>query len=308
MGSFQKLLRNRDFILMLALALGLSWGQGAQFTEKTILPALALVMTLATMGVPGSIFLSPRKLAGPFLLGIAMNYGVLGGLLLGLSVWFVSDPALRDGFVIMTAVPPAVAVIPFSVILGGNQAFALVGTIGGYLGALVLTPLIAQQYLGSSFADPGKILTILFELILLPLIFSRLLAWMGWAKRLDPVKGTITNWSFFLIVYTIIALNREFFFERPASLIPPALIALASTFLLGFGIAQICRLCRVDPRTTTSLVLLGTQKNTGLAAGLALTLFSQETAVPATITTLFMLVYIIWLSVRQRGRNSDDPS
>jgi hypothetical protein len=49
------------------------------------------------------------------------------------------------------------------------------------------------------------------------------------------------------------------------------------------------------------MVLLATQKNTGLAAGLALTLFSEKTAGPATISTIFMLVYMIWLSVRQRS-------
>jgi BASS family bile acid:Na+ symporter len=59
-------------------------------------------------------------------------------------------------------------------------------------------------------------------------------------------------------------------------------------------------LLKVAPQTITSLVLLGTQKNTVLAAGLALTLFTKKTAVPATISTIFMLVYIIWLSFRQR--------
>jgi BASS family bile acid:Na+ symporter len=285
----------------MALALGLFWGQGARGTEKTVLPALALVMTLATMGVPGSIFFSPRKLVLPALLGIVLNYGVLGGLLLGLGVLFISEQALRDGFVIMAAVPPAVAVIPFSVILHGNQTFALIGTIGCYLGSLLLTPLIAYQYLGSTFADPGKILTIMLELILLPLVLSRVLLWMGWAKRLEPAKGTIINWSFFLIVYTIIGLNRDLFFGRPAALIPPALIALASTFILGLAIERISQLWKVDPPTITTLVLLGTHKNTGLAAGLALSLFSEKTAVPATITTIFMLVYMIWLSFRRRA-------
>jgi predicted Na+-dependent transporter len=49
------------------------------------------------------------------------------------------------------------------------------------------------------------------------------------------------------------------------------------------------------------MVLLGTQKNTGLAAGLALSLFTDKTAVPATITTIFMLVYIIRLSIGRRS-------
>ena len=303
MERIVRILRNRDFILLSALTLGLLLGQGARWTEKVVLPGLALVMTLSTMGVAGSIFLSPRKLVGPVLVGLAINYGLLGGLLLALSWLFVADPFLRDGFVIMAAVPPAVAVIPFSVILRGNQTFSLIATIGCYLGALFLTPLIALTFLGGAFGDPGKILTIMVELILLPLFLSRVLIWANLVGRIEPYRGTIINWSFFLIVYTIIGLNRELFFDRPLALVPPALIALTSTFLLGLGIEGVGRLLRVHPQTITSLVLLGTHKNTGLAAGLALTLFTQKTAVPATITTVFMLVYIVWLSFRQRLRH-----
>ena len=174
----------------------------------------------------------------PALAGIALNYGLLGGLLLGLSRLLVSEQALADGFVIMTAVPPAVAVIPFSAILNGNQTLALIGTTGCYLGALLLTPLIANQFLGPGFAQPAKILTIMVELILLPLVLSRILIWRGWAKRLEPWRGTITNWSFFLVTYTIIGLNRRLFFENPGALILPAMIALASTFFLGWIIEK----------------------------------------------------------------------
>jgi BASS family bile acid:Na+ symporter len=295
-----RLLRNRDFILIMALTLGLLCGGGARWTEKAILPALAMVMTLSTMGVSGSIFITPRKLVMPVLVGIALNYGVLGSFLLGMSSLFIGDKALRDGFIIMTAVPPAIAVIPFSVILNGNQNFALIATMGCYLGALILTPLIALHFLGAAFGDPGKIATIMIELILLPLLLSRVLLWMRWAERIDPFKGTITNWSFFLVTYTIVGLNRQLFFERPMALAPATLIALSSTFIMGWMIERISRLIRIDSKIAISLVLLGTQKNTGLAAGLALTLFSEITAVPATITTIFMLVYMIWLSFRQR--------
>jgi BASS family bile acid:Na+ symporter len=292
--------RNRNVILIMALTLGLLLGQGAPWVEKGVLPALALVMTLSTMGVSGKIFFSPRKLLAPALVGMAMNYGVLGGLLLGLSAFFIDDPFLKDGFVIMAAVPPAVAVIPFSVILSGNQTLSLIATIGCYLAALLLTPLIALVFLGGGLGDPGKIMTIMVELILLPLFLSRVLIWTKFAGRLEPYKGTIINWSFFLIVYTIIGLNRELFFDRPLTLVPPALLALSSTFLLGLGIEKAGRFFGIHPQTITSLILLGTHKNTGLAAGLALTLFAKKTAVPATITTIFMLAYIIWLSFRQR--------
>jgi BASS family bile acid:Na+ symporter len=300
MLRLKTLLRHRDFILLLAISLGLFLGQGARWTERLVVPALAVVMTLSTMGVPGSVFLAPRNLLLPALAGVAMNYGVLGGLLLGLNFLMVRDEALRDGFIIMSAVPPAIAVIPFTAILNGNQTFTLIATIGCYLAALILTPLIALSFIGSGFIESAKIFAIMAELILVPLILSRVLLGSKLAKRVEPLKGAITNWGFFLVVYTIVGLNRDLFFAQPLAFLPAALIALASTFLLGFIIEKTSRFFRVDSQLGTSLVLLGTQKNTGLAAGLALTLFSERTAVPATISTIFMLVYFIWLSVKQR--------
>ena len=73
-------------------------------------------------------------------------------------------------------------------------------------------------------------------------------------------------------------MNREMFLHRPLALVPVAIIALASTFLLGWIIEKMARRRRLDQATLTSLVLLGTLKNYGIAGGLALTLFSRKTA------------------------------
>ena len=298
--NIRRLWRNRDFLLILALTLGLLAGSGAIWTEKLVLPALAVVMTLSTMGVTGSVFRSPRDLYIPFFVGLVMNFVVLGGLILGLNALLISDKAISTGFILLVAVPPAIAVIPFTYLLNGNNSFSLIGTIGAYLGALFITPVIAIGLLGTGFIHPLKLLVILVELILLPLVLSRILIRTGVAVHLEPVKGAITNWSFFLITYTIVGLNRGMILGQPLSLAPVAIIALATTFLLGGVIERVARLFRIDPSTITSVVLLGTLKNYALAGGLALALFSQQTAVPATVSTVFMIVYIIWLGLKKR--------
>ena len=45
--------------------------------------------------------------------------------------------------------------------------------------------------------------------------------------------------------------------------------------------------------------MLGTLKNAALAGGLALNLFNKQTAVPATVSSIFLIVYFIWLSFWQ---------
>ncbi len=300
-----QLLRNRNFVLLVSLLLGLLWGEGARWMENLALPALALVMTLSTLGVSGSEFRSPRSLLVPAFGGLGMNYVVLGGFILGLNALVIRDDALQSGFVIIAAVPAAVAVIPFTGFLNGNSVFSLIGSIGCYLGALIIMPAVALGFLGTSFVEPLKLTIIMVELIIVPLILSRILLWTGMATWIEPVKGAITNWSFFLVSYTIVGLNRAVFLDHPLSLVPVALIALASTFFLGFVIEKLGGLFRVDPRTLTSLVLLGTLKNYGLAGGLALALFSNRTAVPATVSVIFMIVYIVWLGFKRRSTRSD---
>ncbi len=300
MERLSRLFRSRDFILILGLGLGLLWGGGARWTNPLTLPLLAAAMTLSVMGVPGAIFRSPRSLLVPALSGIAINYLLLSGTILGMSALFIHDKNLWNGFVLIAAVPPGVAVIPFTYFLNGNRFFSLVGTMGAYLGALIITPLFALGFLGTTFITPVGLFLIMGELILLPFVVAQVLVRTGASKRIDPFKGTITNWSFFVVTYTIVGLNRQVFLDQPLSLLPVGLIALASTFLLGWAIERIGKSFRLDPTTVTSLVLLGTIKNYGLAGGLSLALFSRQTAVPATVSTMFMTVYIIWLGMKGR--------
>jgi len=296
--SLKNLLRDRNVILTSALLAGLLWGKGARWTEPMTLPALAVVMTLSTIGLPGSLFRSYRNLLMPAVAGIVMNYLVLGIVLLALNALLIHDEALRMGFILIAAVPPGVAVIPFTFFLKGDETLSLLGTAAAYLGALVIMPLGALLLLGPGFVDATKLAVITLELILCPVIASLLK--IGVAARLDSIRGTITNWSFFLLTYTIVGLNRDLILGNPLSLFPVVVIALASTFLLGWGIEKIGALFHFPQKVLTSLVLLGTLKNYGLAGGLALALFSKRTSVPATVSSVFMIAYIIWLELKLR--------
>ncbi|OGP87763.1 MAG: hypothetical protein A2157_11780 [Deltaproteobacteria bacterium RBG_16_47_11] len=183
--SLKRFLRNRNVILTSALLMGLFRGKGARWTEPIILPALAIVMTLSTIGLPASTFRSYRSLLIPAIIGIVMNYFVLGIALLVLNAILIHDEALRMGFILIAAVPPAVAVIPFTFFLRGDETLSLIGTTGGYLGALIIMPISALLFLGPGFVDVTKLAVILLELILFPVIVSRLLLRIGIASRLN---------------------------------------------------------------------------------------------------------------------------
>ena len=301
MTKLKAFLHNRNGIFILAMVAGLLLPGAAPVTRHLVLPALALAMALSTMEIGNDAFLKPRSLLFPALLGIVMNYIILGNIIIGLSALMIHNEVLWTGFVLLAAAPPAVAVIPFSNFLRGNSRLSLIGTVGAYLGALVIMPLISLTLLSAVAFDPFKLIMITLGLIVLPLAFSRLLIRKGWKERIDPYRGTAVNWSFFIVLYTMIGLNRDVLLGQTWSLLPVAFIAILSMFLLGFLIDWVSSLFHISKESRTSLVLLGTLKNQGLSSGLALTLFGHEAAIPSTVSTIVMIGYIIWLDFRKHG-------
>jgi BASS family bile acid:Na+ symporter len=287
--------------------MGLLLPQASVCTRHLTLPALAVVMSISTMGISRDSFPSPRSLVIPAIFGVLMCYGVLGGFIIGVSALAIHDKELWNGFIVLAIMPPAVAVIPFTDLFRGNNAFSLAGTVGGYLGALVIMPLVLYNFLESSRFALERLSIAAIVLIIVPLIVSRILRWKKIDKDLEDVKGTITNWSFFVVVYSIVGLNQDIFTQQPLMLLPVAAIAVGSMFVLGLVIEWIGKLFRIDPQTTMSLVLLGTIKNYGLAAGIALSLFSKESALPATVSTIFMFIYVIWIGFKQRWTGDNTP-
>jgi BASS family bile acid:Na+ symporter len=257
-------------------------------------------MSISTMEVDNNAFRHPRLILFPSLLGIVMNYIVLGSIIIGLSTLMIRNEAIWTGLVLIAAVPPAVAIIPFTGILKGNQTLSLFGTVGAHLGGLVITPLIALGLLGAASFDPYKLLMTLLILIVLPLIISRLLIRKGIKEQVTPYRGPITNWTFFFLFYTMVGLNRDLLLGHTSIVFPIATILIITTFILGFLIDRVGGLLHVPRETRTSLVLLGTLKNQANAGGLALTFFSQEAALPAAISSIVMITYFVWLDFRKR--------
>ena len=293
-----KLLNNRNFIFLLAIILGLLLPQPAQWTKILMIPALALVMTLATINVPNNYFLKPRAIIKPSLAGILMTYIILSSVILLLSTLLIEEHNLWIGFVLIAAAPPAVAVIPFTAILDGNVPYTLSGTVASYIAALLIMPLMFWIFIGTGLNDPYKLASIILLLIVLPLVLSRLVLYFKWQNRIAPVRGLLTDWGFFVVLYSIIGVNRDLIFSRPIALVLSAGIVFSTTFGLGWIIQKTGAILTVDKKNVVSLVLLGTLKNQGIAGSLAIALFDKETALPSAVYSIFMIFYIMWLDWR----------
>jgi len=173
--------------------------------------------------------------------------------------------------------------------------FSLMAVTGAYLVALVLTPAIIILFLDIGFFNPVKLIILLGELIVIPIVASRILLFTGLTKRIDRWRGTILNWSFFVVLFTIVGLNRQAFFGQFDVLLRLAIIAITVSFVLSYAIELISKAFHARQETIISLILVGAMKNFSLASGILLTLFSERATIPSSIFIVFALSRTLWL-------------
>jgi BASS family bile acid:Na+ symporter len=290
------LLENNSFIFMLALAVALAFGGGASYTEPALVPVLGLIMTISILDVSSRVFLDLKKILFPVLLALILNFVVLSGAYVGLSSLIIDDADLRTGFVLVAAVPPAVAVIPITYILGGNTRFSMVGNVAAYTLALAITPLICILFLGANFIEPTRLLIVLGELIAAPIVVSRILRRTRIMPIVERWRAPVVNWGFFLVIYTIVGLNREVFLQEPNTLLLVSAIAFTGTFVLAELINRISRRLGVPKMDRISFMLLGTRKNDSMAGTIALIFFDPRVAMPAALVMTFSVFHFVWLT------------
>ncbi|MFC1986996.1 bile acid:sodium symporter family protein [Chloroflexota bacterium] len=291
-----KLLTNRNFILVLAIVLGLAIGnKGTVYTRPVVLPMLALIMTLSTTSITSREFSSIKTLSRKIVIAPLINFIATGGIILLMGSWLIDDPELWAGLVVIAAIPPGIAAVPWTYMLGGDTLLSLVSITVAYLAALILTPAIIILFLGVGSLESVELLVIIGELILLPLIGSRILNLTGITKHIEKWRGTIVNWGFFIVIFTVVGLNRQAFFGEFDTLLKLSFIAIIASFGLSHAIELIFKAIKVRKETVISLILVGTMKNFGLASGILLTLFSDRAAIPTSIMAVIFISRTLWL-------------
>jgi len=252
-------------------------------------------MTISIAQIPTRQIFKWQSLVRPLAIGILFNYVFLGSFLLILNQWFIFQDPLRIGMILVAAAPPGVAVIPFTSLLAGNSILSLFATFGAYLSSIFIMPGLILLLTGAEVFPMSKLVITLIELIILPILFSRFLLFKDFYKSIISWKGTIINWGFFVVIFTVIGLNQKTFLEQPNILIKVSLIAFTTTFLGFILLNIILKKMGINREDRTSMILLGTIKNSGFAAAIALTLFDETTSIPGAIISAIYALYMIWL-------------
>lgn len=283
------LLRNSSFIFTLAVVFGLGFPGPAHYLEPLITPVLLMMMVFSM----AEIDLSARGDIKGAMIGFGLNYVLLSGLILVLS-FNLQDESLRQGFAVMAAVPPAVAVLPLTKLLDGDSPLSLYAEALCYLASLILMPGIIFVFTSRTGVSLSYILEIVLLLILLPAMASRFLR----GHRLDTVPPI--NLGFFLITYTVVGLNSQALFGADTSSV--ALIAIIRTFVIGAAVYLCASFVGVEVQKRISYTLFASFKNLGMAAAVSLVLFGPKAGIPAAVCILAETTfYILFAAMHRHG-------
>ena len=295
-----RLLNNSNLLFLMGFLLGLIAGGYASSLKEYILPALVLIMSLSTTKITFSELIHVKSYIRDIFIIFIINYLFLSSLILLANHLLIRDHDLYMGFVIMAAIPSAVAVLPFTYLLRGEMMVSLMGSAGLYLLALLMAPLISFQFLDVGRIDPLKLISALVQMILIPFIVSRVLLKWKVFHQLKEHTNIFVNLAFFLIIYVVIGMNRATFLSHFDELALVSLIAFLRTFVSGHLVDLFSRFVGTDRERRMSYVLFGSFKNLGLAAAISVVLFNERTAIPSAVTIPFEILFFIWFNYFQK--------
>ncbi len=286
-ASFQimikKIITSFTFFIAMGMLAGFLTGGIPWFSEEisTISIMIAITFSLTPIDIK-KVRIKKKHIIYPLLI----NYGFLTSITILIGLLFPSS--FFPGFVIIAAVPPAVAIIPLTKILKADVEFSLIAVTFLYLLSLVLTPLLLFLFFGEGINVQGMIQTIIL-MILLPLLLSQIIRWVYIPGEKTSV---ITNLCFFFVMVILVGKNRMFLIQEIEII---SLIAVASflrTFGTGYFIKLVTSKLGFSSDEQVPLMLFGVIKNEGYAMILALSLFGGVTVIPAVLALLFEMFFI----------------
>lgn len=294
----KRILLNRNAILVFAVFIGLIAGDTTSFLKGYTFLALAVTMTFSMTRISLMYLKNPLNFTKPMLMGALLNYGLFTLVLLPLAWWLMPNRNLFYGFVVIAAAPPGVAIIPFSYILKGRVEYAIIGVLGAFLASIVIAPLLVNLFASSQGVKPYDLLKMMVQLVVIPMVISRLLLYKPLFKYIEPIRGKVVDWGFAILIIVAVGVNRQVFFANPILLLKISFVLFVAIFGLGLGLDAIAKLFKVDRSLRITQSMLVAIKSSGFSVFTALALFGKEAAIPSAVMAVMVLLYLIFLSLK----------
>lgn len=302
MNFIKTVIFNRNIILVLAVILGLIFGDYAPYLKDFNVYVLGVTMTFAMTGLNLMLIKGFKSVAKPFAMGAILNYLVFGIVLLPIAWLLMPTKELFYGFVVIVAAPPGVAIIPFSFILKGRVEYAIIAVTGAFFASIFVAPILVNTFSKDMALSSYDLFITMVKLVLIPLFLAQILRTKPIFKFVQVVRGKVVDFGFAILIFVAVGMNRQVFFSDPEVLLLVGVTILFATFGLGALYNVVAVRLKVPKDLAVTQNMLSTIKSSGFSVFTALTFFGKEAAIPSAVLAVLVLVYLIYLSVKSNGK------
>ena len=278
--------------IAVAIVLALVFGFGSPDASTIMMLALIAQMAVALDGIrfSRSDFGIYRK---PILVNFVCCFGICTGFTLLTGLFFIDNQALWTGWVMLSAVPCAISVVPSALFLKADPKLAVLSLTVIYVIAIALTPLITHTLIGNS-VNPLEVLRYILMFILIPFVLAIPI------KRLhlkQAPKTLFINLMMFILVFVGLGSRQEFVFSEPMIVLSLVVACMFRIFLVSTVFVLAMKKLGCDRDNGLNYVTFCYWKNSGMSASLTMGLFAAtmpEAVLPCVVS---LIVEAVWFAV-----------
>lgn len=251
---------------------------------NTLLGIIMLGMGLTLKPVDFSVIAKKPK---AFVVGVVAQYVIMPLAALGLALAFQLPPELLVGVVLVGSAPGGTSSNVMVYLAKGDTALSVAMTTASTLLAPVLTPLLVLWLAGSYLpVDAWGLFQSIIFIVLLPVIAGVLLRML-----LPKVVRAILPWLPLVSVVGITLVVLAVVAGSAATILSVGLLVALVVILhngVGYGLGFLAaKAVGLDESARRAVAIEVGMQNSGLAAGLAKTHFTPESALPAAIFSVW---------------------
>ena len=275
-----------------AIMLALIFGFGSPDASTIMMLALIAQMAVALDGIrfSRSDFGTYKK---PIFVNFVCCFGICTGFTLLTGLLFIDDQALWTGWVMLSAVPCAISVVPSALFLKADPKLAVLSLTVIYVIAIALTPLITHTLIGNS-VNPLEVLRYILMFILIPFVLTIPI------KRLhlkQAPKTLFINLMMFILVFVGLGSRQEFVFSEPMVVLSLVIACMFRIFLVSTVLVYGMKKMKCNRDNGLNYVTFCYWKNSGMSASLTMGLFAAtmpEAVLPCVVS---LIVEAVWFAV-----------
>ena len=275
-----------------AIVLALIFGFGSPDASTIMMLALIAQMAVALDGIrfSRSDFGTYKK---PIFVNFVCCFGICTGFTLLTGLLFIDDQALWTGWVMLSAVPCAISVVPSALFLKADPKLAVLSLTVIYVIAIALTPLITHTLIGNS-VNPLEVLRYILMFILIPFVLTIPIK----RHHLKQAPKTLfINLMMFILVFVGLGSRQEFVFSEPMVVLSLVIACMFRIFLVSTVLVYGMKKMKCNRDNGLNYVTFCYWKNSGMSASLTMGLFAAtmpEAVLPCVVS---LIVEAVWFAV-----------